>query len=250
MLKHTLLSIVFFSCFNLSASVNSFSIKTTYFNGKKVEYLSENKGGVVVVFEDKTIYLLTKDEEFKEITQFFTEEVLNDISSLEMVSSDIFLLGTLNHSLYLYDDGTVTNLKEINDQLPNKINAIDYNPFSFLAQLQIATDNGTYVSRDFRNFEEFDFQGVEVDFMSSRSQTLLFEYENRCSGFPDGMGVSYSYVFGAGIFPVYEDNGFFIDTLNDLVRARRGFGGGTFNQYVFYATNNGIYSQDINDCSQ
>jgi hypothetical protein len=232
------------------AQENNFYVSNTFFNGQKVIFFSENRGGAVVVLEGNTIYLMNRNSEFSEVTALFTEEIRNNINCIQAINENIFLIGTQNNSLIKYDEGIVTNLKDLNPALPSQINSIDFDGTSFYAYYLVATSNGLWGSNDIKTFSNLNWNyTIDAKMFGGRQSILLTEYPY-CTEVSGQFGLHYSYFGNVTLFRLFENEGFEIQKLNDVTYAKRGFGSGTYNTYAYYATESGIYAQHVNSCSK
>ncbi|MGK0427992.1 MAG: hypothetical protein ACJAUR_002108 [Ulvibacter sp.] len=231
------------------AQENNFFISNTFFDGQKVILFSENRGGALVLLEDNSLYFMNRHQEFSEVTEFFSDEIRNDITCIETINEYMFFIGTGSNSLIKYDEGIITHLKDINQELPIQINSIDFNGFYSQSQLMVATSDNIWVSTDMSTFTySEESYATSTKFFGGRQSILLTEYPY-CTQIPGDFGLKYSYSSNVTLFRLFENEGFDIQKLNDVLYAKRGFGSGTYNTYVYYATDNGVYTQHVNSCS-
>lgn len=230
------------------AQENNFYVSNTFFDGQKVLFFSENRGGAVVILEGNRIHLMNRNSEFTDVTELFTEEIRNDITCIESVNENMFLIGTKSYSLLKYENGVVSNLKDINPKLPSQINSIDFTGTTYDQQLLVATTENIWISNDMKTFEKGNWPyTTNTKFFSNRYTILLTEYTS-CSQIPGQLGLHYSYGSNTALFKLIENEGFNINNLNDIAFAKRDFGSGTYNTYAYYATESGIYAQHVYSC--
>lgn len=240
--------LLFIFSFASFAQENNFYISNTYFDGQKVKFFSENRGGAVVVLDDDRMYVMNRNQEFSEVTALFEAGTLQDITCVESVNERLFLVGTLNNSLLMYEDGEVTKLKDLNPELPLQINSIDFSGNSSNKQVLLATNDNIWVSNDMKYYTRSELKYTRnPKFYSGRSTILLTDYSS-CNRVPGKFGLQYS-SYGTTLFRLFEKEGFDIKKLNDVIYAKGGLGSGTYNTYAYYGTNDGIYAQHVHSCS-
>lgn len=228
------------------AQENNFYISNTYFSGEQIKYFSENRGGAVVVLQNGGIYLMNRNQEFTEVSQLFSGDILSDITCVESVDENFFYLGTENHSLFAYQSGEIINLKQNNPELPDRINSIDLKTNKFETKLILATNDNIWASKDFKNFSKRPLTYTnETRFFGGRESILLTDYPY-CENVPGNYGIQYQYFSGTVLFRMFEDSLFTLETLNDI--AYTGTRNGTFYTNAYYGTDRGLYSHRIRSC--
>ncbi len=248
-MRYSILLSLLLASYLLRSQSNEFYVTQTYFEGQTVKFFSESRGGGVVVFDDATLYLMDRNRSFTDISDLFELEVRQDISCITTIQEEMFLLGTANHSLFLYNQGTVTALQETNPELPDQINSIDFQPSRGPA-IMLATSNNRFYSEDFVTYTSDPHSYTEnLVFYGSRYVALLDQFDRCLNGLPGSFGMTYSFNSGSGIYKVMSNDTLNFNRLNDVVFLKAGFGSGTFNTWALYGTDNGIYSQHINSCS-
>lgn len=250
--KYRLLIALFALCSSeLVASDNEFYITNTFFEGEEVLFFSENRGGAIVVIDGGKLFLMSKQQEFTEVTQHFSQQIRMDISSVESVNEQTFYIGTNQNSLHLYSNGDVASIQDINNGFPSQINSIDFKGSSYnTPMVMVATDHNVYVSSDLENFEPYNLSYTKsTTFYGDRDLILLTEYPF-CTQVPGDLGLQYSFSSNTVLFRVHENDTISFETLNDVMIARRGFGSWPYNSYAMYATENGVYTQHVHSCSK
>lgn len=231
------------------AQINQFQISKTYFEGHSIRMISENRGGMVILLDDNSLFLMNKKMEFKEITSLFKTEILIDATCVEMINERCFFLGTNQNSLHKYEDGEVIDLRVLNPNLPLQINSIDFAPFYYESTLLVATNDNNWSSNDLKNFSKYESSYTKYSkFYSTRYAQLLSEYPF-CTEVPGQYGLMTHTANGTILYRILENEGFTIDGLHDVILAKAGYGSGGYNTYAHYATDNGIYTQHIYSCS-
>tara|TARA_Y100001972_G_C7661529_1_gene333732 strand:- start:619 stop:3087 length:2469 start_codon:yes stop_codon:yes gene_type:complete len=237
----------------LMGAENNLYVTQTFFEGEKVKIFNENRGSAVVMLENGELYLMNKQLEFTDITSSFDPEVLLDITCIESVNEHTFYLGTATHSLFLYEDGNVIALTELNPELPLQINSVDFYAGNiwYDGKVLLATGGTTYISSDLKTFQEFEYTSnpTNVTLLDSRNKAILPDGENRCSGISSNYLGLYSQHSSAVGFPIAENDTLDFERLNDFA-VLRSFGGSfPFGYFACYATDFGIYAQHMSSCS-
>lgn len=253
MIRSSLIISLMLFTFSSIGAENNFYVTQTFFVGEKVKIFNENRGSAVVMLENGELYLMNKQLEFTNITNSFDPQVLSDITCIEAINENTFYLGTATHSLYLYENGNVIALTELNPELPLEINSIDFygGNIWYDGKVLLTTSNTTYISSDLKTFQEFEFTAysTNVTLMGDRNIAVLPEGENRCSRISSNFLGLYSQYSSTVLFPIAENDTLDFESLNDFA-VLRGFGGSfPYGYFAHYATDFGIYAQHISNCS-
>ncbi|MEQ8551909.1 MAG: hypothetical protein RIC06_00310 [Cyclobacteriaceae bacterium] len=199
-----IISFMLFAYFLMGAD-NNFYITQTFFEGEKVKIFNENRGGAVVMLENGELYLMNKQLEFTNITNSFDSQVLSDITCIEVVNEHTFYLGTATQSLHLYEEGNVTALNELNPEMPQQINSVDFfaGNLWYDGKVLISTSGTTYISSDLKTFQEFEYtsSSTNVTFLDSRYKAILPDVENRCNSISSNYFGLFSQSSSYCIFP-------------------------------------------------
>lgn len=248
-MKRLLFSFIILFHLSFFATTNHFYISQTFFQDQEVLFLSENRGSTVVVLKSSEVFLLDKELEVQSITQLFPTGVINDISCIEAINETTFLFGTNNHSLFLYENGQIISLKELNPELPQKINSIDFRSGNFQEPTTlVATETNVYGSYDLKNYSPYTFDFAQnTHFFGSRNLILLDEYPY-CQEVPGEFGMQFTYFSGVSLYRIFDSDTLGFDRLNDVIISKAGSGSDTFNSYAHYGTDQGLYTQHIYSC--
>lgn len=251
MRKFYLLSIIIFSLFQSYAQENNFYVKQRFLEGEKVKLFSQNRGAAVVILEDNTIHLMNKEFQFTDISDQLESNIREDVTSIACINESIFFLGTKGNSLFMYDNGEVTNIKDLKADFPEQINSIDYSSGAYQEKLLIATNDSLWVSNDFRTYERSGFEfSANPKFYSGRNSILL-ESEDYygCYDVESEYSIFARVNVGSLIYKIFQNEDFDIDKLYDIEYGRYTGNNGFYGLFAFYATHNGVYAQSIGECS-
>lgn len=245
-----LLFSLFISFLSPKAADNNFYISKTYFSGERIKLFSQNRGGAVALLDDHRMFLMSRQFVFSEITSNISQEILDDITSIECIDENSFIIGTLSHSAFLFENGTLISLQDLNPDLPDTITSIDYSamPGNDEYQVLIATNRNVFGSANLKSYLPYPYTNYDsIVFFDNRHYALLGNYD-RCGSTPGRYGAVFTYSTGVALYKIFEDDTYNFTRLNDLIPARQG-GNSSYQSYALYATDRGIYTQWIYNCS-